>query len=150
MWRLAVIIAGALALSATAPAARGYEARVNFQQHCMRCHLADGTGAAGRVPSVRRSLVQFSGLPAGREFMLRVPGVAQSPLTDEDTAALLNWMARNLSDRPLPADFVDYTAAEVGRFRHEPLADVAAARARLVRTAERPRSATRARDPAGR
>jgi hypothetical protein len=64
--------------------------------------------------------------------VLRVPGVAQSPLSDAETAALLNWMARHLSDVPVTADFVDFSAAEVARFRHRPLADVGATRARLV------------------
>ena len=149
MRRLMALAAGTLALATAAPVARSYEPRVNFQLHCMGCHRADGSGEAGRIPSVRRSLLQFSGTGEGREFVLRVPGVAQSPLSDRETAALLNWMARNLSDLPLPVGFVDYTAAEVGRLRHEPLAEVAAARARLVRSAERPRGTARAHEAPG-
>jgi hypothetical protein len=61
-----------------------------------------------------------------------VPGVAQAPLTDAEVAALLNWMARNLSDVPVPAGFVDYTAAEVGLARHRPLAAVREVRNRLL------------------
>ena len=143
-------IAAALALALTAAAAPAYEPLVNFQLHCMGCHLADGAGDAGRIPSLRRSLVRFSATGAGREFVLRVPGVAQSPLSDGETAALLNWMARNLSDLPLPADFVDYTADEVARFRHAPLADVAAERARLAGVAGRSRGSARAQERPGR
>jgi hypothetical protein len=113
-------------------AAWGYQPVVNFQLHCMGCHRDDGSGETGRVPSIRRSLVLFSAFPAGREFVIGVPGVAQSPLSDEETAALLNWMARNLSDVKQPADFVDYTAAEVHTSRVHPLAEVRAARARLI------------------
>jgi hypothetical protein len=101
----------------------------------MGCHLADGAGQPGRVPSVRRSLVLFSASRAGRDFVIRVPGVAQSPLSDADTAALLNWMARNLSDLPWPAGAPDYSAAEVGRLRRHPLAEVRRTRARLMRAA---------------
>jgi hypothetical protein len=125
-----------LALSwATANVASGYQPAVNFQLHCMGCHLADGSGQAGRVPSLRRSLVLFSASPAGREFVIRVPGVAQSPLSNEDTAALLNWMARNLSDLRIPPGVADYSAAEIQSLRHRPLAQVSAARARLMSTA---------------
>jgi hypothetical protein len=71
--------------------------------------------------------------PEGRRFMIQVPGVAQSPLSDAETAQLLNWLVRNLSDAPVPGDFLDFTAAEVGRYRHQPLVDVALPRARLLK-----------------
>lgn len=125
------VAATALALGA-ASATSGYEPRVNFQLQCMGCHHADGAGDEGRVPSVRRTLVLFSAFADGRDFVMRVPGVAQAPLSDGEVAALLNWMARNLSDIALPAGYVDYTAAEVARERHRPLVDVRAARERLL------------------
>jgi hypothetical protein len=101
----------------------------------MGCHLADGSGQPGRVPSIRRSLVLFSTSAQGRDYVVRVPGVAQSPLSDQDTAVLLNWMARNLSDLTVPPDFVDYTQAEIHRLRLHPLVQVSAIRARLLKTA---------------
>jgi hypothetical protein len=125
----------ALTSAAITNAAWGYQPVVNFQLHCMGCHLADGSGQSGRVPSVRRSLVLFSASSEGREYVIRVPGVAQSPLSDEDTAALLNWMARNLSDLKVPADFADYSPAEIQRWRGRPFAKVKAIRARLMRNA---------------
>ena len=126
------LAAMALALGATR-ATSGYEPRVNFQLQCMGCHHADGAGDEGRVPSVRRTLVLLSTFPDGRDFVLRVPGVAQAPLSDAEVATLLNWMARNLSDVALPAGYVDYTAAEVARERHRPLVGVRAAREQLLR-----------------
>ncbi len=134
---LALLAAGLVCAggAAQSDAPRAYVPRVNFQLQCMGCHLADGAGQPGRVPSVRRSLVLFSASRAGRDFVIRVPGVAQSPLSDADTAALLNWMARNLSDLPWPAGAPDYSAAEVGRLRRHPLAEVRRTRARLMRAA---------------
>jgi hypothetical protein len=131
MRRASWVATATLALG-VAPAALGYEPRVNFQLQCMGCHHADGSGEEGRVPSVRRTLVSFSATAEGRDFVLRVPGVAQAPLSDTEIAALLNWMARNLSDLPLPGGFVDYTADEVGRARHRPLAAVREVRSRLL------------------
>ena len=121
--------------SATANVAWGYQPAVNFQLHCMGCHLADGSGQSGRVPSLRRSLVLFSASREGRDYVVKVPGVAQSPLSDADTAALLNWMARNLSDLKIPPEVADYSAEEVQSLRHHPLAQVSAIRARLMRAA---------------
>jgi hypothetical protein len=114
-----------------------YEPRVNYEIQCMGCHLADGSGEGGRVPSVRRTLVPLSMIAAGREFVLRVPGVAESSLTDADIAAVLNWMARNLSDAPLPGGFRDYDAGEVRALRGRPLAQVSEARQKLLERAHR-------------
>jgi mono/diheme cytochrome c family protein len=127
-------LAAVLAAWAAVPA-KGYEPAVNFQLNCMGCHLADGSGEPGRVPSLRRSLVLLSSRPAGRDYIIRVPGVAQSPLSNEETAALLNWMARNLSDLTLPRGFLDYSAVEIGRSRSHPLTRVGGTRARLLRAA---------------
>jgi len=126
----------AVALScAIVNAARAYQPLVNYQLRCMGCHLADGSGQPGRVPSLRRSLVLFSASPAGRNYVVRVPGVAQSPLSDQDTAALLNWMARNLGDLEVPSGFVDYSAGEIHALRDRPLVRVSAIRAGLLKAA---------------
>jgi hypothetical protein len=125
----------AIALSLAVNAASAYQPLVNYQLRCMGCHLGDGSGQPGRVPSIRRSLVLFSVSPEGRDYVIRVPGVAQSPLSDEDTAALLNWMARNLSDLKVPPGFVDYSEAEIHGLRDRPLVRVRAIRARLLKAA---------------
>ena len=136
-WVTAIALSCSVAaLSCTAvTAAWGYQPAVNYQLRCMGCHLADGSGESGRVPSIRRTLVLFSTSPEGRNYVIRVPGVAQSPLTDADTAVLLNWMARNLSDVKLPPGFTDYSAAEVHGVRDHPLVRVRDLRAHLLRAA---------------
>jgi mono/diheme cytochrome c family protein len=130
--RLRLVLAALLAACAAIPA-KAYEPAVNFQLNCMGCHLADGSGEPGRVPSLRRSLLLLSSRPAGRDYIIRVPGVAQAPLSDQEIAALLNWMVRNLSDLAPPSDFRGYSAAEIGRSRPHPLTRVGETRARLLR-----------------
>jgi hypothetical protein len=125
----------AIGLACGAHAALGYEPLVNYQLRCMGCHLPDGSGQTDRVPSVRRSLLLFSATAQGRSYVARVPGVAQSPLSDQETAALLNWMAKNLSDEKIPSDFVAYSADEIHELRAHPLAQVRALRARLWKAA---------------
>jgi mono/diheme cytochrome c family protein len=131
---LAGIVITALG-SGAVNAAGTYGAAVNYQLQCMGCHRADGSGEPGRVPSMRRSLALLSATPEGRDFVIRVPGVAQSALSSEDTAALLNWMMKNLSDLRVPAGVADYSAAEVQRSRVHPLAQVKSLRSRLLRAA---------------
>jgi len=78
----------------------------------------------------------MSYLPQGREFLIRVPGVAQAPLSDEDIAALLNWMARNMSDIRIGPGFKDYSAGEIHRQRSRPLSGASAARMRVLQRIE--------------
>ncbi len=135
MSRFAAFAGVALGCCAAAGAAGAYQPRVNFQLHCMGCHLGDGSGQPGRVPSIRRSLVTLSMSREGRDYIVRVPGVAQSPLSNEDTAVMLNWMVRNLSDLAVPSGFTEYSAAEIQGLRDRPLTQVKAVRARLLKTA---------------
>jgi mono/diheme cytochrome c family protein len=132
---LAAVLAG-LAVPALSPAIPPAELtpvpQANYMLNCMGCHIADGSGAAGKVPSVRDSLLPLASNPAGRRYLVQVPGSAESRLSNVELAQVLNWMARNLSAQPLPAGFVEFTAQEVERYRKTPLVDVSAARARLL------------------
>jgi hypothetical protein len=109
--------------------------QANYMLNCMGCHLADGSGAAGKVPSVRDSLVILSGSSAGRSYLVQVPGASQSPLSDLELAQVLTWMVRNLSTRAVPPDFADFTATEVSAYRRSPLVDVRETRAKLLASA---------------
>jgi len=98
-----------------------------YQLHCSGCHGPDGAGRASFVPSLR-GLVDVLETPGGRAYLARVPGVAQAPLESAALAELLNWVLRELSDERA---FEPYEAYELEKWRHDPLRDPAAARARL-------------------
>jgi hypothetical protein len=109
--------------------------QANYMLNCMGCHLADGSGATGKVPSVRDSMVVLSRSSAGRRYLVQVPGASQSPLSDLELAQVLSWMVRNLSSRAVPPDFMDFTAAEVAGYRRTPLVNVRETRAQLLAAA---------------
>lgn len=134
---VAFLCAAALSIAA-APPCRAAPPRIDYMLNCMGCHVADGSGAPGKVPSLRESLVPLASTAAGRRYLIEVPGSSQSPLSDAALARLLNWMVRNLSARPVPPDFVDFTAGEVARSRGTRLVNVAEARARLLGGAGQP------------
>jgi len=106
--------------------------RTNYMLHCQGCHTPDGRGAAGKVPSLKDFMGNFLRVEGGREFLIRVPGAAQSALSDGDLADLTNWMLLNFSAGQTPANFRYYDAEEVGRLRADLLVDVSAARTELV------------------
>ena len=106
--------------------------QANYMLNCMGCHLADGSGAAGKVPSVRESMAVLSRSSAGRRYLVQVPGSSLSPLSDLELAQVLSWMVRNLSARAVPPDFTDFTAVEVASYRRSPLINVRETRAQLL------------------
>ena len=101
--------------------------------HCQGCHLPDGSGMPGRVPDLRGELARFLDVPGGRAFLVRVPGSALSELDDTSLAAVLNWMLARFGPEASARRASPYTAAEVARYRGDPLVEVAAERSRLVR-----------------
>jgi len=114
-----------------APPALTPKPQADYMLNCQGCHLPDGTGAPGKVPSLRTSLAPLAQSEAGRRYLVQVPGAAQSALSDAELAQVLNWMVRTLSAPPRP-QFREFTPQEVARQRATPLIAVRAARARLL------------------
>jgi hypothetical protein len=100
---------------------------------CQGCHGADGSGAPGIVPDLRRQVGRFLQVPGGREYLVRVPGSARSPLGDAPLAEVLNWMLRRFGPADVLAGFVPYSAEEVARLRRTPLLEVQSVRRELLR-----------------
>ncbi len=134
LWAVALILGGSFDADALEPA-------VNYMLNCMGCHTPDGRGEPNRVPSVRDSLTLLSGSPEGRRFLVQVPGSAQSRLSNEELAEVLNWMVLNLSNQPAPERFKRFDAQEVAAYRRTPLVGVTAARSKVIAdlTAQRTR-----------
>ena len=105
----------------------------DYMMNCQGCHLPNGEGfPAHNVPAVKDHMGKFLRVEGGREFLVRVPGSAQSDLNDERLAAVLNWMLVTFSAAELPTDFAPYTVTEVSRLRENPLIDVKGAREILM------------------
>lgn len=109
-----------------------FDALTNYRLYCMGCHVADGSGLEGKVPSLRETLVPLAERAAGRRFLVQVPGVALSPLSDEDVAVLLNWMVLTLTDRPPSQPVQEFTQDEVGSYRSERLVTVRETREKVL------------------
>jgi hypothetical protein len=105
------------------------DASLDYVLHCQGCHQAGGLGLAGSVPRLKDSVARFVSLPGGREYLSRVPGVAQSQLDDAALARLLNWLVAYFDADHLAADFRPFTAEEVAPLRRRPLVDASVVRA---------------------
>jgi hypothetical protein len=116
-----------------AAAAGAQDPAVDYMLQCQGCHRADGSGSPGAVPDLRDSLARFLSVPGGREYLVRVPGAAQSPLSDERLAALLDWMLREFGPAEAAAGSAPYRADEVAGWRAQPYLEVEPVRRELLR-----------------
>jgi mono/diheme cytochrome c family protein len=105
----------------------------DYMLNCMGCHGTTAEGVPGKVPPLAHTLVQFMRTPAGRSYVLRVPGAANSRLSDAQLAAVLNWIAGNFGGVALVVSTPPFTAQEVAATRHTPMVSVRATRREVLR-----------------
>jgi mono/diheme cytochrome c family protein len=109
----------------------------NWTLNCQGCHRLDGTGSEGTAPSLAGTVAKFLWVPGGREYLVRVPGVATSPLASDDLAEVVNWMLWRFDKANLPSAFQPFTAAEIAPLRTRPLRlEASQMRTDLLRKAE--------------
>ena len=104
----------------------------NYMLYCMGCHGPQAEGVPGKIPPLAHALGLYMKTPAGRNYVLRVPGAANSALSDSELAAVLNWLAVSYSTGELSSDTPMFTPAEVAKLRHVPLESVLAARREVI------------------
>lgn len=103
-----------------------------YMMECQGCHLSDGGGGLNSIPTLQNHVAKFLGVPGGREYLVQVPGVALSSLSDQDITAVLNWMLTKFGPVEWTQQFPPYTAPEVAALRKKPLAEITHRRAELV------------------
>ncbi len=123
-----------LLLSGVAALADDHRARVNYQIHCQGCHLPDASGFPGKVPRMNDFVGYFLHSREGREFLVRVPGVSASRMSDEDITEVMNWLVKTYSADQLPSTFEPFTVSEVAVLREQRENDPERTRMRILRT----------------
>ena len=128
-------VAPALMLAAALCQAAWSNPAQSYMLYCQGCHGDEAQGVPGKVPPLAGSLALFMRSAAGRDYLLRVPGAANSALDDTQLTAVLNWLAERFPPAgvtmPRPEPF---TVAELAKARRLPLANVREARREVVRS----------------
>ena len=122
------IVAVALAINVVAEAEPPGEL---YMLNCWGCHRPNGEGIPGTAPPLKGA-VDFLRVPGGREYLISVPGVALSSLSNEQAAAVMNWILKSFSKDRVPADFKPYSADEIAKARTTHLLEIKKARAELM------------------
>lgn len=107
--------------------------RADYAFRCKGCHGFAGEGTPGHVPRLDGFVGLYTRLPDGRDYLMRVPGVARARLDDARLAAVLNWMLATYGGDQVAPGFAPFTPQEVGTARRDPLtAERRAVRQRLL------------------
>lgn len=131
----AALLMTTVAAAETAPGvASDARAKTNWMLHCQGCHQPDATGSANGAPAMANVVARFLSVEGGREYLTRVPGVANAGLGDEELAELLNWTLARFDKDHVPADFAPYTAEEIRTGRAHPLVSDAATMREALRS----------------
>jgi hypothetical protein len=120
---LSVFLATALAVLLPVEELRAEDPKIAYWLHCGGCHRLDGVGAPPDVPTLIEAPGHIEALPGGRDYLIRIPGVAQAGLDDSRLAEVLNYMLYTFSSSSLAIDFKPYSGVEISRHRHRVLKD---------------------------
>jgi hypothetical protein len=114
----------------------GADPHADYLLYCRGCHLHTGDAVPdANVPSLHE-LAPLLRSDEGREYIVRVPGVSQTPMSDERLAAVLNWVVRNFNPAIAADSFRPYSAAEVAEARDKVMPDPLRTRARILEAAD--------------
>jgi hypothetical protein len=121
---VAVAAAATLEPRRAAPQVALSAAQVAYLTSCGGCHGLEGISAPGAVPTLSGLTGSFMCTQQGREFLIRLPDVALTPLSDRMLTAVMNFVVFDMGapvagGRPARP----YTVAEVARLRRQPLTD---------------------------
>ena len=105
--------------------------QLNSMLNYQGSHARDGRGL-GDVPALKGFVGNFLSSNEGRAYLIRVPGSANSPLTDVELSEVVNWILFTMSDKSLPDSFNPLTPEEVQTYRGQPILDAKAERSRLI------------------
>ncbi len=107
----------------------------DYVEHCSGCHGMQGDSYPAEIPVLRDRIGYFMCTQEGREYLIRLPNVAYSPIpNNQQLADMMNFVVFGLGGTSAPKDARPFTAAEVGRLRTRALAtdSLIAVRAEIV------------------
>jgi hypothetical protein len=105
--------------------------QVAYLTSCGGCHGAHGVSAPRAVPTLRHLTGTFLCTRQGRQYLVRLPDVALSVLSDRMLTEVMNWVALDLG-APVAGgrEARPYTVAEVTRLRRHPFTNTGLTRYR--------------------
>jgi hypothetical protein len=107
----------------------------DYVEYCSGCHGMQGNSAPAEIPVLRDRVGYFMCTKEGRDYLIRLPNVAYSAITDnQQLADMMNFVVFGLGGNSAPKGTRPFSAAEVSRLRAQALGtqSLIAARAHVV------------------
>jgi hypothetical protein len=112
--------------------AAGRSPNFNYAHHCLGCHTYEGLSVErSRIPVLKDVVGHFTRIAQGRRYLVNVPGIVNSGLSAEETAAILNWIVEIYGGASRPSAFRPFDAREVAELRGQRPDDVMKLRAEV-------------------
>ena len=112
------------------------QARIDYLENCAGCHGVTGDTVPAKLPELEGRVGWFMCTPEARAYLIRLPNVAHSRITDNDRLAdMMNYVVFVLGEGSAPAGTKPFTTTEVAYERQFALSDrsLTAERLRLAR-----------------
>jgi hypothetical protein len=72
----------------------------DYVEHCSGCHGMQGNSAPAEIPVLRERVGYFMCTPEGRDYLIRLPNVAYSAITDnQQLADMMNFVVFEVRKR---------------------------------------------------
>lgn len=95
----------------------------DYVEHCSGCHGMQGDSAPAEIPVLRDRIGYFMCTREGREYLIRLPNVAYSAISDnQELADMMNFVVFGLGGASAPKGTKPFTAPEVAKLRTRALA----------------------------
>ena len=114
------IVGAGLALLAVCSTGNAADPRYNYVLHCVGCHTFEGVSPPlGRIPPLKGVVGHFARSQAARRYIANVPGIKNSGLSPDDTAALINWLIEVYGEESRPETWTPFTGDEIVAWRKD-------------------------------
>jgi cytochrome c553 len=126
MRRCAIVFFALILASVGSQAA---EPNYNYALRCTGCHTAEGVSPElGRIPPLKGVVGHLVRTKEARLYFANVPGIVNSGLSNDDTAALLNWVVKTYGGKSVPEKWTPFDGAEIAALRRKAPPDIMAYR----------------------
>ncbi|MGZ8251030.1 MAG: c-type cytochrome [Methylophilaceae bacterium] len=125
-----IVLVLASCLSGATAMAGSRSASSNYILRCAGCHGMDGSGSSiGGIPSLGL-IKSFTSDAEGRMYVMHVPGVVNSSLSNQEIADVVNYAVEKWGAKDVP--FQHFSLEEVTRLRASNIDDIVSYRRNLT------------------